>query len=224
LITSRYGHYRFASKLQYFNYNSKVTTIITIFKLKPIRVIGTRNLSSLIHYLPFSAPNLLAEHCSSTPADASTGFTNRGFSRSAAQTIVQANQIRMYRRATNLQKELQVSKIQDEIIIGTMLGDCSIEKARPLSNARLQFKQSTKNKLYIEHLFDIFKEFCGTEPKIMSKFDSRANRNKVYEAIKFQTFSLPCFNLYKEIFYNKNGVKIVPLNLEELLTVRGLAY
>lgn len=150
MITSRYGHYRFASKLQYFNYNSKVTTIITIFKLNPIRVIGTRNLSSLIHYLPFSAPTL-------------SGFTNRGF-----RTIVQANQIRMYRRATNLQKELQVSKIQDEIIIGTMLGDCSIEKARPLSNARLQFKQSTKNKLYIAHLFDIFKEYCGTEPKIMS--------------------------------------------------------
>ncbi len=205
MVTSKYGHYRFASKLQYINYNSKVTTIITIFKLNPIRVIGTRNLSSLIHYLPFSA--------------ATFSFTNRGF-----RTIVQADQIRMYRRATNLQKELQVSKIQDEIIIGTMLGDCSIEKARPLSNARLQFKQSTKNKLYIEHLFDIFKDFCGTEPKIMSKFDSRANRNKIYEAIKFQTFSLPCFNLYKEIFYNKNGVKIVPLNLEELLTVRGLAY
>lgn len=104
-----------------------------------------------------------------------------------------------------------------------MLGDCSIEKPSPTSNSRLQFKQSTKNKVYIEHLFSIFKEFCGTDPKIMSKFDSRPNKNKIYEAIKFQTFSLPCFNKYKDIFYN-NGVKIVPLNLEELLTARGLAF
>lgn len=34
---------------------------------------------------------------------------------------------------------------------------------------------------------------------------------------------LPCFNVYKEIFYNDN-VKIIPNNIQELLTPRGLAF
>ena len=90
-------------------------------------------------------------------------------------------------------------------------------------SARLQFKQSTVNSIYIEHLYSIFKEFCGTSPKVMSYFDSRPNKNKIYNSIKFQTLSLPCFNKYKELFYNEN-IKIIPLNLEELLTARGLAF
>jgi len=58
----------------------------------------------------------------------------------------------------------------------------------------------------------------------MSRFDSRANKNKIYYAIKFQTLSLPCFNVYRELFYNTEGKKILPLNIEYLLTKRGLAY
>ena len=58
----------------------------------------------------------------------------------------------------------------------------------------------------------------------MSSFDSREGKQKVYTSIKFQTLSLPCFNYYREIFYNKEGTKIVPENLENILTAKGLAY
>ena len=34
---------------------------------------------------------------------------------------------------------------------------------------------------------------------------------------------MPCLNYYHELFY-KDNVKIIPINLEELLTARGLAY
>jgi len=47
---------------------------------------------------------------------------------------------------------------------------------------------------------------------------------KDYTAIKFKTLSLPCFNKYKELFYNLEGNKFIPKNLEELLTDKGLAY
>jgi hypothetical protein len=112
----------------------------------------------------------------------------------------------------------------EEIIIGSLLGDLSAERRNQQSNTRLQFKQSTKNIEYINHLYDLFKEYCGSPPKIMSKFDNRATKMKEYSAIKFQTYSLPCFNKYKELFYNSEGIKILPINLEELLTVKGLAY
>ena len=91
-------------------------------------------------------------------------------------------------------------------------------------SARLQFKQSTVNSIYIEHLYSIFKELCGTSPKVMSYFDSRPNKNKIYNSIKFQTLSLPCFNKYKTLFYNSEGIKIIPDDLENLLTAKGLAY
>ena len=58
----------------------------------------------------------------------------------------------------------------------------------------------------------------------MSKFDFRANKNKLYSAIKFQTLSLSCFNIYRELFYNLKGTKILPVNIEQLITPKGLAY
>jgi LAGLIDADG DNA endonuclease family len=58
----------------------------------------------------------------------------------------------------------------------------------------------------------------------MSKFDTRISKNKTYNAIKFQTLSLPCFNIYIELFYNSEGKKILPANIKELLTIKGLAY
>ena len=73
-------------------------------------------------------------------------------------------------------------------------------------------------------MYILFKEFCNSPPLFMSKFDERPTKNKEYTAIKFQTASLSCFNVYRELFYNSEGKKIIPLNLGELLTERGLAY
>lgn len=105
-----------------------------------------------------------------------------------------------------------------------MLRDLSCERPNSKCNTRMQFKQSTINSEYLKHLYLLFSEFCGSSPLEMSRFDSRPNKMKRYFSIKFQTLSLPCFNIYREMFYNSLGVKIIPNNLEELLTARGLAY
>ena len=44
----------------------------------------------------------------------------------------------------------------------------------------------------------------------MSRFDNRSKKNKEYSSIKFQTASLPCFNIYRELFYNSEGKNIFP--------------
>jgi hypothetical protein len=111
-----------------------------------------------------------------------------------------------------------------EIIIGSLLGDLTAERRNIKSNTRLQFKQSLMNKEYIYHMYNLFQIYCGTSPLNIYKFDSRVNKNNTYYAIKFQTLSLPCFNIYKKLFYNSEGKKILPTNIEDLLTVRGLAY
>jgi len=46
---------------------------------------------------------------------------------------------------------------------------------------------------------------------------------KTYSAISFTTMQLPCFNEYRVLFYDLNK-KIVPENIRELLTPRGLAF
>ena len=74
--------------------------------------------------------------------------------------------IRQYRKSAKFQLDL-TSELQ-EIIIGLMLGDLFAEKRNSKSNTRLQFKQSNKNKDYIDHLYTIFKEYCGSEPKLTS--------------------------------------------------------
>lgn len=132
------------------------------------------------------------------------------------------NFVRCYRKSSKF--NLKLSKELEEIIIGLMLGDLFAEKVSIKSNTRLQFKQSSINKEYINHLYSLFKEYCGSKPKILSYFDNRPNKNKSYFSIKFNTYSLPCFNKFRLLFYNDKGVKFIPDNLNSLLTARGLAY
>lgn len=129
---------------------------------------------------------------------------------------------RFYRVSTK--SNLELNQELSEVVVGLLLGDLHAERKNLNSNTRLQFKQSVKNKDYIVHLFGLFKEYCGSEPKALTWFDNRPNKNKTYESIKFSTFSLPCFNKFREMFYDLSGVKFIPDNLEEQLTARSLAY
>jgi len=45
----------------------------------------------------------------------------------------------------------------------------------------------------------------------------------VYSSIRFQTYSLPCFNELYSLFY-VDGQKVVPGNIAELMTPLSLAY
>ena len=58
----------------------------------------------------------------------------------------------------------------------------------------------------------------------MKSFDSRPKKNKIYYSIKFNTYSLPCFNKYRKLFYNTKGIKILPEEIESIITPRSLAY
>ena len=130
--------------------------------------------------------------------------------------------VRYYRKSTKYDLELNDDLI--EIIIGLMLGDLFAEKRNPNSNTRLQFKQSIKNKEYIEHLYSLFKDYCNSEPKVTSSVDNRPGKKELNVSIKFWTQSLPCFNQFRELFYDDSGNKFIPLNLESLISAKSLAY
>ena len=71
---------------------------------------------------------------------------------------------RFYRKSSKY--DLVLSPFQKEILIGMMLGDLTAEKKNINSNTRLHFKQSLKNKEYIDHLYEIFKDFCGSKNNV----------------------------------------------------------
>lgn len=136
----------------------------------------------------------------------------------------QNKHIRLYRKSAK--SHLNLTSELEEILYGLMLGDIHAERKNANSNTRIQFKQSIKNKAYIDHLYSLFQNYCGSNeaPKINSSFDSRPNKNKIYSSIKFCNLSLPCFNKFRILFYNSEGIKILPLNIANLLTARSLAY
>lgn len=115
------------------------------------------------------------------------------------------------------------SDIKD-ILVGIMLGDGHIVKRSQTGNSRLVYAQSaTTHKEYFNYVYSIFKPFCvaGYIPQPRVVRDNRTN--KIYSAISFTTMQLPCFNLYREMFYFIN-VKKVPDNIHNTLTARGLAF
>jgi hypothetical protein len=85
--------------------------------------------------------------------------------------------VRFYRKSAKF--DLELSTDLEEIIIGLMLGDLFAEKRKQNSNTRLQFKQSNKNKVYIDHLYSLFKEYCNSEPKVTSSIEKRPGKKEL---------------------------------------------
>ena len=124
------------------------------------------------------------------------------------------------RKRTNSNSTLILTDHLKQILIGLILGDLSVEKATPNSNVRLRFDQSSLvHSAYLMHLYDLFKDYTLSPPKSTNrKPDNRTG--KVYNSLIFKTRMLPCFNYLWELFY-KDRVKIVPMNIGELLTPIG---
>nr|YP_010561556.1 hypothetical protein OSR58_mgp34 [Ganoderma flexipes]UYX56926.1 hypothetical protein [Ganoderma flexipes] len=112
-------------------------------------------------------------------------------------------------------------------MIGLLLGDGHIQKRSINGNSRFIYGQSSlrlHHLNYFNHVFELFKPYLSKDfyPKKRSFTDKRSN--KIYSSVQFATLSLPCFNYYKDLFYNSNNLKIVPSNIQNLLSPRGLAY
>jgi len=104
-----------------------------------------------------------------------------------------------------------------EIIIGLALGDLHIRQR--CVNTCLCFKQSIINEEYIIHLYSLFQEYCTMSPRTYGQKVGI----KTHQAVVFDTLTYSAFNYYRDLFY-KDKIKVVPLNIGNLLTVRGLAY
>jgi hypothetical protein len=95
----------------------------------------------------------------------------------------------------------------------------------PTANSRLVYAQTAiKHKEYFDYVLSFFITYCANDYIPQSRLVVDNRTKKTYSAISFTTMQLPCFNEYRELFYDLNKKKIVPENISELLTPRGLAF
>ena len=115
----------------------------------------------------------------------------------------------------------------NEIIIGLLLGDGHIQRRSLKGNSRFLYGQSSLRKhhfYYFNHVYELFQSYLSIDFKFKETSFLDKRTQVKYSSVQFATLSLPCFNFYKNLFYDSNNIKIVPLNIDKLLTPRGLAY
>ena len=109
-------------------------------------------------------------------------------------------------------KTLKLTKSQREILIGVILGDAHLETQDNKQTYRIKFAQSVAHKPYLDHLYEIFKDWVLTPPKY------NASSNVWY----FNTISHSSFRFYAHQFYGEK--KGIPKLIHRWLTPKTLAY
>lgn len=106
--------------------------------------------------------------------------------------------------ASLTKKSLVLSDIQKQLIVGTLLGDGTLEKNGRYH--RLKVQQSVNQKEYVLWKYGILKNWVISEPHYQA----------VNRSLRFRTVSHPILSDLRSQFY-RDGVKIVPDNVEEFL-------
>lgn len=121
-------------------------------------------------------------------------------------------------RSRILKDNLKLSGFQEEILIGLLLGDGCLERSKNSLGARLKVSQSIKQDEFAIWLYEVFKDFVQTKPRIKQTYRNGKN----HEEVVFNTLTHPCFRSFHEMFY-PNGKKIIPENINQFLTETALA-
>jgi hypothetical protein len=121
----------------------------------------------------------------------------------------------------------RLTPLQQDVLVGCMLGDAYIERAKSTHNARLRFDQTfPMHASYLMLLYGIFYDLTSKGPSLHIRKPDKRTGN-VYSSLAFKTVTLPCLNIWHSLFYPLSrclDFKIVPPNIGELLTARALAY
>jgi hypothetical protein len=105
----------------------------------------------------------------------------------------------------------ELSSVQEQVLIGGLLGDLSLYQYKNQINCGISINRSIKDKEYLEYQFDLFKDFCSSGIKVRYTLDKRTN--KTYTGCSFRTQVAEVFSSYKQKWY-PNGEKIVPKDLQ----------
>ena len=140
-----------------------------------------------------------------------------------------------------MEKKIKLSLLQKEVLFGVILGDAHLETQNNRITYRVKFSQSIKHTAYIEHLYNIFKDYVKTPPQLKlvkyktkeqtpdktSGFVKGVEKGLICEKettnIRFTTISSNTFTFFGKQFY-KEKKKVIPKLIHRWLTPRALAY
>ena len=122
------------------------------------------------------------------------------------------------KRLTKVERsKFSIDSPLNEILIGLLLGDGHLQ-CRHINSRFIYGRRSRslrKHHLnYFFHIFDLFKPFMSKEFKIKSRSFVDKITNNTYSSVLLATLTLACFNYYRNLFYNSQNKKIVPLNIK----------
>jgi hypothetical protein len=103
-------------------------------------------------------------------------------------------------------KVMALTKRQEQILVGSILGDGGVYVHKTGKNASYYVKQSDPYREYLFWLFNELREFC------LSKPNCRSDNGQWY----FHTRTAQDFTQLRETFYPR-GVKVIPNNISDLL-------
>jgi len=120
-------------------------------------------------------------------------------------------------------KEYDLTQYQREALIGVMLADGNLDRGKPTYNTRLRIDHTYPDQeSYVLSLHALFVSMIAMEPTIVTR-KSDPRTGKVYQSMYVRTLRFACLNPYHDLFY-KDKKKVVPLNIQDLLTPVGLAH
>lgn len=111
--------------------------------------------------------------------------------------------------------------VLEQIVVGNLLGDAWMERKSPTANARLRYCQVSPR--HDQRFFFVFKYYviyCLSFATFRTRVDPRTGH--VGSSWQFSTRALPFFTNFYILFY-VNKVKVVPVNIVQLLTPIAIA-
>lgn len=110
---------------------------------------------------------------------------------------------------------LKLTDTQRETLVGLLLGDAHLETQNRGRTYRLKLEYSAKQREYISHLYELFREWTLSPPQ--------EKHDRTHHNIWFQTVSHSTFRFFAHQFYDGRR-KCVPKLIHRFLTPRGIAY
>ena len=118
----------------------------------------------------------------------------------------------------NYKKTLQLSELQRQVLVGTLLGDGCLETQNKGRTYRLKIEHAVSQKDYVDWKYQLFKAFTLSKPRL----HKRMSYGLVRENYCFSTISHGSLRFYGQQFY-ADGQKVMPRMISKMLTPLALA-
>lgn len=125
-----------------------------------------------------------------------------------------------------IKRSLFLSRKQEELITGSMLGDGTMYVGKHAKNANFKVEHGLEQKEYVKWKYNILRNWVFTKPKLSYRYREE-NGEKYPKSWWFRTLRHPLLTEIHDKFYQRKSyrdrTKIVPKDLKENLTPLGLA-